>query len=333
VSAYDVMNREFKQAPFSVLELAAGGIAVSLIAFIGVTMWLSPGAGSATARSWDAAAVPLPSAALPAPPGSATPTPAVADPSAERIPASLTAMQPEEPRSATALSGKFLDILRSEDPADAAPQRQVQEPPWRQAQQPPRRQAAQEPPRRQAALEPPRRQAQEPPRPTAAERNPSNRSETVAIQRKLQELGYYAGDDKGGVWGDASRRALQDFKRMNGLQDDDKRDRETEAQLLSGPGVPASRTFIGRWALDAEECLQRVDGTQLVIDTRGAETSSGKCDFRSFKQESAGTWRVQAVCSASGKSWNSDIGLKLTGPRLRWSSERGTENYVRCLTL
>ena len=120
---------------------------------------------------------------------------------------------------------------------------------------------------------------------------------------------------------------------MNGLQEDDKRDRETEAQLLSGPGVPASRTFIGRWALDAEECLQRVEGTQLVIDTRSAETSDGKCDFRSFKQESAGNWRVQAVCSASGKSWSSDIGLKLNGPRLRWSSERGTETYVRCLTI
>ncbi len=318
MSPYNVMNKGSEQKPFSIYKLVAGGIAVALIAFVGVTLWLPPRPSPATparatARSWDAALVVAappptprqpPSAAPPAPPVSAAPPPAVAEPSAERASAPLTAMQPVEPRSATALSSSFLDILRSEDLEDAPPRRQAQEPP--------------------------RRQAREPPRSTGAERNPLNRSDTASIQRKLQELGYYAGDDKG-VWGDASRRALQDFKRMNGLQDDDKRDRETEAQLLSGPGVPASRTFIGRWALDAEACLQRADGTQLVIDTRHAETSGGKCDFRSFKQESEGSWRVQAACSASGKSWSSDIALKLNGPRLRWSSERGTETYVRCL--
>jgi Putative peptidoglycan binding domain len=339
MSPYDVMNEGSEREPFSVPKLLAGGIAVALITFIGVTMWLPPrpspaGPASATARPWDAAqavANPAPtprqppSAAPPALPLSAAQPPAVAEPPAEAVPVGLTAMQPVEPRGTTALSGRLFDILRSEDPEAAPPKRQAQEPPKRQARQ------AQEPPWRQAQ-EPPRRQAQEPPRPTGAERNPPNRSDTASLQRKLQELGYYAGDDKG-VWGDASRRALQDFKRMNGLQDDDKRDRETEAQLMSGPGVPASRTFIGRWALDADECVQRVEGTQLIIDTRGAESSGGKCDFRSFKQESAGSWRVQAVCSASGKSWNSDIGLKLNGPRLRWSSERGTEAYVRCLTL
>jgi hypothetical protein len=322
------MNDGFEQEPFSVAKLVAGGIAVVLIMFIGVTMWLPPRPSPAapaktTAQPWDAALVVAappptprqpPSAAPPAPPVSAAPPPAVAEPPAERAPAPSTATQPVEPRSATALSSRFLDILRSEDPEDAPPRRQAQEPLRRQVQ------------------EPLRRRAQEPPRSAGAERNPLNRSDTASIQRKLQELGYYAGDDNG-AWGDASRRALQDFKRMNGLQEDDKRDRETEAQLLSAPGVHASRTFIGRWALGAEECLQRVDGTQLIIDTRGAETSGGKCDFRSFKQESAGNWRVQAVCSASGKSWSSDIGLKLNGPRLRWSSERGTETYVRCLTL
>lgn len=318
MSPYNVMNKESEQEPFSVVKLIAGGLAVALIAFVGVSLWLPPrpaAPAKVTARSWDAALVvaappptprQAPSAAPPAPPVSAAPPPAVVEPSAERAPATLTAMQPVESRNATALSSRFLEILRAEDAEDAAPRPQTREPPRRQA-------------------------AREPPRSTGPERNPLIRSDTASIQRKLQELGYYAGDDKGGVWGDASRRALQDFKRMNGLQDDDKRDRQTEAQLLSGPGVPANRTFIGRWALDAEGCLQRADGTQLVIDTRHAETSGGKCDFRSFKQESEGSWRVQAACSASGKSWSSDIALKLNGPRLRWSSERGTETYVRCL--
>jgi Putative peptidoglycan binding domain len=209
------------------------------------------------------------------------------------------------------LSGRLLDILRSEDPEDVPPRQSAQEPPWR------------------SAPEPPRRPAPEAQRATGAERNSPSPSDATSVQRRLQELGYYSADEKG-VWGVASRRALRDFKRINGLQDDDKWDRDTEAHLLSGPGVHANRTFIGRWASDADECLQRDDGGQLVIDTRGAETASGKCDFRSFKQETANSWRVRAVCSASGKSWSADIGLKLNGPQLQWSSERGTETYMRC---
>jgi putative peptidoglycan binding protein len=253
-------------------------------------------------------------------------------------PTRVTTMQPVESRGTTALSGKLLDILRSDDPEDAAPRRSVREPTRQAALEPPER-PAQEPPRR-AAQEPPRRPAQESPRPaqetsrpSVPERNPTFRSDAIPIQQRLQELGYYSGEgDEKGVWGDSSRRALRDFKRVNGLQDDDKWDKDTETQLLSSPGVPANRTFIGRWALDANECQQREDGTQLVIDARGATAASGKCEFRSFKQDSASSWRVRAVCSAPGKSsWNTEIGLKLNGPQLQWSSERGTETYVRCV--
>ena len=142
MSPYNVMNKGFEQEPFSVLKLVAGGIAVALIAFIGVTMWLPPrpspaAPARATARPWDAALVVAappptprqpPSAAPPALPVGAAPPPAVAEPPAERAPAPLTAMQPVESRSATALSSRFLDILRSEDPEDAPPRRQAQEP-------------------------------------------------------------------------------------------------------------------------------------------------------------------------------------------------------------
>jgi Putative peptidoglycan binding domain len=328
------MNMGREQKRFSVPEIAAGGIALAgLIAVIGVMMSppQSPSpaapASAAAVPPWDTSVViasPATLRQLPesgsmsrerqvAEPAAAAGVPPVPAPSRGLAPP-VTAMQPVEPRSATALSGRLLDILRSEDSEDAPP-----------------RQSAQEPPR-QSAPEPPWRSAQEPPRPTGAERNPLNRSDATSIQRRLHELGYYSGDsDEKGVWGVSSRRALRDFKRMNGLQDDDKWDRDTEAQLLSGPGVHASRTFIGRWTLDADECLRRDDGTQLVIDARGAEAASGKCEFRSFKQDSANSWRIRAVCSASGKSWSADIGLKLNGPQLQWSSERGTETYVRCL--
>ena len=205
-------------------------------------------------------------------------------------------MQPAAQRSATALSGRLLEALRAEDPEDA----------------------------------PPQRRARAPSRPSGAERSPLNQSDATSIQSKLHELGYYFGEEKG-VWGVASRSSLRDFKRMNGLQDDDKWDQETKERLLSGPGVHAYRTFIGRWALNANECLQRDEGAQLVISSRGAETASGKCDFRSFKQETENSWRIQAVCSGSGRSWSADIGLRLAGPKLYWSSEKGTETYLRCL--
>ena len=269
------MNEGIEQKPFSVAKLAAGGIAVALIAFVGVTLWLPPrpspaAPAKATVRSWNAALV----VAAPPPNSGSAAERRLAGSACERSAAAC----------GCGAAGRKGNRALDRDAAGGATQRDGAE------QKLPRntsRRGTGDSSPRQQAQEPPRRQAREPPRSTGAERNPPNRSDTASIQRKLQELGYYAGDDKG-VWGDASRRALQDFKRMNGLQDDDKRDRETEAQLLSGPGVPASRTFIGRWALDADGCLQRADGTQLVIDTRHAETSGGKCDFRSFKQESEG---------------------------------------------
>jgi Putative peptidoglycan binding domain len=343
VSSHDFMNEGSEQKPFSVPEIAVGGIAIAAIAFIGVTMlWpQSPSPAAAargtTAPPWDAAlavaspatvgrsadggslsrewqlAEPAaaadsylarqaddlpdrgPSAALVRGPSN-VPTPPAPESPAKKTPAPVTAMQPGAQRSATALSGRLLEAIRAEDPENA----------------------------------PPQRPARAPPRPSGAERNPLNQSDATSIQSKLHELGYYFGEEKG-VWGVASRSSLRDFKRMNGLQDDDKWDQETKERLLSGPGVHAYRTFIGRWALNANECLQRDEGVQLVISSRGAETASGKCDFRSFKQETEDSWRIQAVCSASGRSWSADIGLRLAGPKLHWSSEKGAETYLRCL--
>ena len=368
MSFYPFMNTESEREPFSVARFAVGAAAlaaVTLIAFIGVTMLLPPSPaaparglttpprdvalavaspattgrsadGGSLSREWQPAE---PAAApdsfldrqaddLPDQGPSNVPTPpAPESPAKKKTPAPVTAMRPGsqrnaieqrsamEQRSATELSPGFLKILRAEDAEDAPPQRPARAAP------------------RRTAQEPPRRSAQEPPRPTGAERNPLVRADATSIQARLQELGYYSGEgDEKGVWGDSSRRALRDFKRMNGLQDDDKWDRDTETQLLSSPGVPASRTFIGRWAINEGDCLQRDDGTQLIMDARGAEAASGKCEFRSFKQDSATSWRVAAACTAPGKSsWSADIGLKLNGQQLQWSSERGTDTYVRCL--
>jgi uncharacterized lipoprotein YbaY len=168
------------------------------------------------------------------------------------------------------------------------------------------------------------------PPPPEAERNPSNRSDAIWIQTKLHDLGYFAANGNG-IWGQASRNALRDFKTMNGLAEDDKWDREAEQRLLSKQNVAASSTFIGGWAQSVEECQRfRGPGAPLVIRSRGAETDSVKCTFRSIKREVATAWRIQAACSAGGQSWNANVSLKLIGSNLNWSSENGKENYVRC---
>src|SRR5262252_1060874 len=130
----------------------------------------------------------------------------------------------------------------------------------------------------------PIREAAIPP-PPEAERNPANRSDAIWIQTKLHDLGYFAGNGNG-IWGQASRNALRDFKTMNGLAEDDKWDRETEQRLLSKQNVPAASTFIGGWAQSVEECQRfRGPGAPLVIRSRGAETDSVKCSFKSIKRE------------------------------------------------
>jgi hypothetical protein len=195
-----------------------------------------------------------------------------------------------------------------------------------------------------------------PPRPET-QRNPLNRSDAIWIQDRLHDLGYLSGNaDR--VWDDASRNALHDFKSVNGLSLDDRWDKEAEQLLLSGDGIRANHTFIGRWASDIGQCRQ--DRASIAITSRAAETGSAKCDFRSVTRQVAGRWRVTAMCSAGRNSWNANLQLKLIAPNLTWdrilgpakefvhngkhtdieyarlaedlmmSTEQGTGRYVRC---
>jgi len=167
------------------------------------------------------------------------------------------------------------------------------------------------------------------PSPGETERDPLNRAHAMLIQSKLHELGYYFGDGDG-AWGPVVRKALRDFKTANGLQENEQWDRETEERLWSARAVRAA-TFIGVWAREAAECRHHEgDDQRIRIDSHGAEVTGGKCEFRSVKLEAASRWRVLAVCSAARNSWTAHISLRLVGSNLRWSSERGTETYVRC---
>ncbi|SRR6266487_222774 len=166
--------------------------------------------------------------------------------------------------------------------------------------------------------------------PLGEARNPLNHSDALWIQKRLQDLGYYFGHADG-VWGASSRSALRDFKAIHGLQENDTWDKETEERLSSGQNIQPSNIFLGRWAVDFAQCRQLQDGTAPInINAHRAETIGGACNFRSVKREGTNSWRIHALCSADGNSWNANIVLKLIGSKLHWSSERGTEMYVRC---
>lgn len=178
---------------------------------------------------------------------------------------------------------------------------------------------APQPPKEEAAVSP-----------SGTERDPQNRPDAIWIQAKLGDLGYFSGS-RNGVWGVASRSALRDFKGLNGLPENDRWDKETEQRLSSREVVPASKTFIGGWAEEADQCVSEGDHSPpIVISSRSAKTEGGECDFRSIKREGASHWRVEAVCTSEGNSWNAVIDLKLSLPNLTWTSERGTTTYVRC---
>ena len=85
---------------------------------------------------------------------------------------------------------------------------------------------------------------------------------------------------------------------MNALQDDDKWDRATQVQLLSGPGVPTSRTFIGRWALTR---MSAGSATTAPSSSSFSRRGKGRREVR-FPLVQAGEHeqlrRIRAVCSA-----------------------------------
>jgi len=90
--------------------------------------------------------------------------------------------------------------------------------------------------------------------------------------------------------------------------------------------VRTPSTYIGDWADDIGRCGE----TPLVINSRAAMTAGGECAFGSVARETANRWRVAAICTSDGQVWRANIALKVVGSSLTWSSERGTDTYVRC---
>jgi hypothetical protein len=107
-------------------------------------------------------------------------------------------------------------------------------------------------------------------------------------------------------------------------------DEATQERLLRAQDVKAANTFdisfTGGWGIDLADCRD----SPIKITARRVEAFGTACEFRSTERESSNVWRLRAECSSKNERWNANIRLTVSTSKLTWSSERGTETYVRC---
>jgi hypothetical protein len=149
------------------------------------------------------------------------------------------------------------------------------------------------------------------------------------VQQRLVDLGFLFGAADG-IWGQRSRRALQEFRAANGIGEGDTWDEATQERLLRARDAKAANTseisFIGGWGIDLAECR----GSPIKITARRAEAFGTACEFNSTQRESSNVWRLRAECASKTERWNANIRFTVSASKLTWSSERGTTTYVRC---
>src|SRR5205809_3687664 len=149
------------------------------------------------------------------------------------------------------------------------------------------------------------------------------------VQQRLIDLGFLFGAADG-IWGQRSRRALQEFRAANGIGGGDTWDEATQERLLSARDAKAANTseisFIGGWGIDLAECRD----SPITISARRAGAFGTACEFHSTQKESSNVWRLRAECASKTERWNANIRFTVSTSKLTWSSERGTTTYVRC---
>ena len=150
------------------------------------------------------------------------------------------------------------------------------------------------------------------------------------MQQRLAELGFLRAGATG-VWGPSSRQALAAFKAQAHLPGDDVWDAATERRLF-GADVRGPTRIVGRWAPTAQACLLQPNRDGLLratINEQGASAGGTTCKFQR-RQQSGSVWTVVAACSNQGSRWVANVRLEVRGDRLTWTSERGSQSYVRC---
>jgi Putative peptidoglycan binding domain len=142
------------------------------------------------------------------------------------------------------------------------------------------------------------------------------------IQKQLASLGYFAGPVVG-VWGPRSRDALRIFKDTNSLPANIRWDEDTEAVLFGGNAKEAD--FSGTWAVDVESCST----FPVILQKSGAKAGDTSCVFAKTRRTMGG-WDIPATCSNARERWTTQVRLAINGSKLTWTSQRGTETYLRC---
>ena len=160
--------------------------------------------------------------------------------------------------------------------------------------------------------------------------------DVIRIQQRLIDLGYLAGSADG-KWGPRSKAALIEFKSRASLPGTDVWDDAAQSALFSDTAkayalgsYSSDFAFVGGWTNEIGACGTPGELPPLRITATRAETDGGACEFKSVRPDGQNAWRVSAVCSSGGKSWQANVRLTLNGSKLRWVSERPETIYYRC---
>jgi hypothetical protein len=119
---------------------------------------------------------------------------------------------------------------------------------------------------------------------------------------------------------------------QEGAQEEPERGVPKEMAQASSPDANPSISFAGIWAPSASACSPKSNNRQLlpaVINEEGAWAGEVSCRFRRLRQE-GNTAIVASTCSNGRQRWTANVRLAVAGDRLVWSSERGSQAYVRC---
>jgi hypothetical protein len=145
--------------------------------------------------------------------------------------------------------------------------------------------------------------------------HPLNPSDATVIQSRLSELGYYrvSGD---GVWGQASRSALQDFKVANGLPADDVWNSDVQWLLTSDRVVPAAETPFGQWARVGTSCTDTNNPGRLFVSAKEIVAGQSVCRWEQSLTRSRGFWVGSAMCSRNQEEAMARVALKIVGGQL-----------------
>ena len=98
------------------------------------------------------------------------------------------------------------------------------------------------------------------------------------------------------------------------------------------PPIPPEQSYAGVWATTEKACspqLKRDGPLPALISSEGAWAGETTCSFKSSKRV-GNTWTFAAICSDTRRRWKADVRVSVAGNRLTWSSQRGSQKYVRC---